>query len=227
MIVLGGSVFNRYYWIGLVCLYLIPVVIYGFVFGVGVWDSHDDWSKMGGALGGIYSPLIAFTTLLLLYRQQRFNEMTYEQTTRSDFIQRVYAKCESYISLAGAQCSKLDANALDKFINLLALYVETEDKESRESIFELLNIEFRPQLASLTRAGVTIHHMKNSDVDLTGQISDLRVYAASLIDVDVLIAHDSYHREFIGDGSYYSFEPSPSELERMQKGLEEIRNGKS
>ncbi|MCD9115912.1 hypothetical protein [Pseudomonas bijieensis] len=49
----------------------IPVVIYTYEFGVGIWSSHDDWAKMGSALGGIYAPILSALTLYMIYRQLR------------------------------------------------------------------------------------------------------------------------------------------------------------
>ncbi len=29
-----------------------PVTLYGYVFGFGLWDSNEDWARMGSAVGG-------------------------------------------------------------------------------------------------------------------------------------------------------------------------------
>lgn len=49
----------------------IPLVIYTYEFGVGIWSTHDDWAKMGSALGGIYAPILSVLTLYMIYRQLR------------------------------------------------------------------------------------------------------------------------------------------------------------
>ncbi len=212
------------FWILAVFVFLSPVIVYASVFGIGVWQSHDDWSKMGGALGGIYSPLIAFTTLLLLYRQQQFSEKSHKQKMEADFIRDANSKCESYITLAGAQCAKLDSNKLNEFEALLNLYVDLHSEDEKFKVFNDLNNDFRPQLTSLARAGSTLHHMRKSKTDLTGQVSDLRMYAASLIDIDLLLSYDKFHRFYNKDESYYSFEPSPDEIDRIEKEFSKREN---
>ncbi|HEN8735876.1 TPA: hypothetical protein U8207_004324 [Pseudomonas putida] len=48
-----------------------PVALYAYTFGLGIWSTHDDWAKMGSALGGIYAPILSALTLYLIYRQLR------------------------------------------------------------------------------------------------------------------------------------------------------------
>ncbi|MDM5125111.1 hypothetical protein [Aeromonas rivipollensis] len=50
-------------------LFFIPVILYTFKFGVGLWETHDDWSLMGSALGGIYGPITSITTCVILFVQ--------------------------------------------------------------------------------------------------------------------------------------------------------------
>jgi len=48
---------------------LIPVIVYGFQFGIGAWKYHSQWAEMGSALGGIYSPILTILMVLLLFKQ--------------------------------------------------------------------------------------------------------------------------------------------------------------
>lgn len=50
---------------------LIPLAIYTYQFGLGIWPTHDGWAKMGSALGGIYAPILSVLTLYMIYRQLR------------------------------------------------------------------------------------------------------------------------------------------------------------
>lgn len=212
------------FWVLAAFIFLLPIIFYASVFGLGVWRSHDDWAKMGSALGGIYSPLVAFTTLLLLYRQQQFSEKSHKQKMEADFIRNAFSKCESYITLAGAQCAKLDSIKLKEFEALLNLYASLDTEEERFATLNDLNFGFRPQLTSLSRVGTTIHHMRKSEVNLTGQVSDLRMYTASLIDIYLLLSHDKFSRAFHKDDTYYSFDPSPDELDRIEKEFRKRNN---
>lgn len=49
----------------------MPLAIYTYQFGLGIWPTHDDWAKMGSALGGIYAPILSALTLYMIYRQLR------------------------------------------------------------------------------------------------------------------------------------------------------------
>ncbi|MFM2623043.1 hypothetical protein [Vibrio owensii] len=211
-------------WAFLIVTYLIPILLYAYTFGVGVWKEHQSWSEMGSALGGIYSPLVAFTTLLLLYRQQSFHEDSHKKSEETDFKRHAFSKCESYITMASAQVSKLTESEQALLQEAFEAYVKESSEEERYKLFHGIDVKFRAQVASLTRVGTTIHHMKKSDVDLRGQISDLRVYASSLIDLDLLLAHDEFHRAFTGDKTYYSFELSQEEEAYYEREMEKLRS---
>ncbi|MCG7553093.1 hypothetical protein [Pseudoalteromonas sp. Of11M-6] len=49
---------------------LTPIALYIFNFGFGLWSTHDNWAKMGSALGGIYSAIFAFLAYRLLATQK-------------------------------------------------------------------------------------------------------------------------------------------------------------
>lgn len=52
----------------------LPIIAYAYQFGVGLWDTHEQWAEMGSALGGIYAPILSIFTFLLLFGQ--FNIQT-------------------------------------------------------------------------------------------------------------------------------------------------------
>lgn len=48
-----------------------PVLVYISHFGMAISSSHARWAEMGSAMAGIYGPVIAGLTLLMLFRQTR------------------------------------------------------------------------------------------------------------------------------------------------------------
>ncbi|MFQ1769118.1 hypothetical protein ACK37F_20185 [Aeromonas veronii] len=64
----------------IILLFFVPIMLYMFKFGVGLWGTHDDWALMGTALGGIYGPITSVITCLILFiqiktqREDRYNQ---------------------------------------------------------------------------------------------------------------------------------------------------------
>ncbi|MBN6792126.1 hypothetical protein JRG49_19300 [Pseudomonas fulva] len=211
---------DMFFFIALLMLAL-PMVIYSYQFGFGIWPAHEDWSRMGGALGGIYSPMIALLTLALLYRQQKFAESSHEQTVRTELIRNAVNKGETNVMLAAKAMEKLDDGELCQFRALLELYIEQRGEQEKEEVFAQL-YEYHYQLSSLGRAGAIIHHMKDIGIDMSGHITDLRGYAASIMDLETLLVHDSFVRCYMNDPSYYAFDISDEEKNDIERRCNEL-----
>lgn len=71
--VLGGAVVSL----------LLPIAVYIWTFGASISTNHARWGEMGSAMSGIYSPVLAFLALLVVYgqlkSQNRFNEHEIDQ----------------------------------------------------------------------------------------------------------------------------------------------------
>jgi hypothetical protein len=52
-----------------VLLFLLPLALYAYKFGFGLWGDHKQWAAMGGFFSGIYSPVIALLALVILAGQ--------------------------------------------------------------------------------------------------------------------------------------------------------------
>lgn len=53
----------------IVAAVVAPVAVYVIVFGFSLSPDHSRWAEFGSAIGGIYSPLVAFLTLGVLRKQ--------------------------------------------------------------------------------------------------------------------------------------------------------------
>ncbi|MGF1767442.1 hypothetical protein L4D06_08650 [Enterovibrio makurazakiensis] len=68
---------------------ILPIYFYQDAFGWGVWKSHKQWAEMGSALGGIYSPILALLTLVVLMLQ-------YAQSVKNDAYSQAMYQTSSY-----------------------------------------------------------------------------------------------------------------------------------
>ena len=72
--------------LALISLLALPMVIYVKIFGFGVWTSHKELGVMGSAIGGIYSAIFAFLTLLVLIGQSIFYLRSHKYMLDMEFI---------------------------------------------------------------------------------------------------------------------------------------------
>ena len=211
---------GMFFLIALIIL-ISPIAIYSYQFGFGIWGAHEDWSRMGSALGGLYSPIIALLTLALLYRQQKFSESSHEKNVRTELVRNAVNKGETNVMLAAKALEKLNERELNQFRVLLESYVEQRDEQAKERVFEKLQT-YRYQLTSLWRAGSTIHHMRDVGIDMSAHITDLRGYAASIMDLETLLAHDAFTRCYMNNPSYHSFDISEEEKNDIDRRCREL-----
>lgn len=47
-------------------LLFLPATLYFYKFGFGLWETHEDWAKMGGFFGGVLGPILASFSLFFL-----------------------------------------------------------------------------------------------------------------------------------------------------------------
>ena len=60
-------------------LLLLPIVAYTYKFGIGLWSSPSQWSDLGGYIGGVYTPILALLTLLVLCVQIYLQALQHKQ----------------------------------------------------------------------------------------------------------------------------------------------------
>ena len=85
-------------------VFISPVVLYGYQFGIGLWSEHSKWAELGSFLSGVYSPVIAlFAFIVLLVQaswQSKINKYQYDISYISanrDVIDYYIEKMEQYL----------------------------------------------------------------------------------------------------------------------------------
>lgn len=53
----------------IILMLIAPVAAYVFQFGVGFWEKSEEWSDLGGYIGGVYAPILTLLTLSVLLVQ--------------------------------------------------------------------------------------------------------------------------------------------------------------
>ena len=44
----------------------LPLALYAYRFGFGLWESHSRWGEFGSFMGGVYAPILTILTLAIL-----------------------------------------------------------------------------------------------------------------------------------------------------------------
>lgn len=91
---------RRDYWkiLLLLLVLLSPIILYAWVFGAKVSSDHTRWSEFGSAIGGIYSPMIAVLTLLVLLRQVSLQQQLTKYEFDQGYLQQARQDLEFYCS---------------------------------------------------------------------------------------------------------------------------------
>ncbi|MFC3203245.1 hypothetical protein ACFOEW_15645 [Alteromonas oceani] len=88
--------------IGIVSIVLaLPVLLYTINFGVGFWQDQDEWANLGSYVGGIYTPILALLTLIVLcvqiylqVIQHRQNLVTIQETQLTEYLNELNSELD-------------------------------------------------------------------------------------------------------------------------------------
>jgi hypothetical protein len=75
---------------------LSPIAVYLFIFGGSISTDHGRWAEFGSAIGGIYSPLVALLTLVVLLKQVQLQSQTSIREADYAFVQSAKEEIEFY-----------------------------------------------------------------------------------------------------------------------------------
>jgi hypothetical protein len=74
-----------------------PLIVYVSVFGVTISHDHGRWGEMGSAMSGIYSPVLAFLALLVVYGQLKSQNRFQEHEIDQRYIEQNRADIHFYL----------------------------------------------------------------------------------------------------------------------------------
>ena len=101
---------NKRGWIafGLVAaILLVPVAVYIYTFGFTVTSDHGRWSEMGSAMAGIYTPILAVLTLLVLLAQVGLQEKMNRHTFDQAFVQDARSDVHFYLDQIAQELARI------------------------------------------------------------------------------------------------------------------------
>lgn len=133
-----------------------PIVVYLIVFGVALSSDHSRWAEFGAAIGGIYSPLVAFLTLVVLRSQVQLQAQMNTHIADQAFLEQAREDVEFY-------CTQLA-----QVMGAMAL----PNKTLREFLHEVFASPDATDLDSerLRHLAAEFHRLFPATVDLWGAI---------------------------------------------------------
>ena len=70
---------QKYFTWGNFLVLIAPIAAYIFQFGIGFWEKSEEWSGLGGYIGGVYAPILALLTLSVLCIQIYLQALQHRQ----------------------------------------------------------------------------------------------------------------------------------------------------
>ncbi|MCB4810677.1 hypothetical protein LG204_05045 [Methylovorus menthalis] len=90
--------------------FLLPLALYVYSFGIQISNDHERWAEFGSAMGGIYSPLLAVCTLVVLGAQvtlQRRQTALQQQINTHEYDQAFLLQSRSDIEFYGSKMNEV------------------------------------------------------------------------------------------------------------------------
>ncbi|PMJ97759.1 hypothetical protein [Vibrio sp. 10N.261.55.A7] len=178
--------------IAIVILLAAPIVIYTKSFGIGVWSNHNDWGVMGSAIGGIYTALFAFLTLLVLIGQSSFQLRSHKYVVDMEFIRD---NRSDYNELFHKLTELLVANSSAAQNDLLIIIESIPDEDIlKPETFKLIRdyVTHHVQVLSIWRAlqPILIGLSYNQRFPYQNSFEAIRLKTSSILGLRVCIALD-------------------------------------
>lgn len=73
---------DRLYLVIIGLILVIPIAVYAYQFGFGLWETNEEWAEMGSAIGGLYTPILAILTLVVLVKQLQLQKDMHKHEQR-------------------------------------------------------------------------------------------------------------------------------------------------
>jgi hypothetical protein len=115
----------------LIAILLLPIFVYAYTFGLTLSRNHERWAEFGSAMSGIYSPILAIFTLVVLLNQYRLQKLLTDHQQNHTQIERNIADLEFFSVRLEAYLAQ-DAGPYGRVYNLIRT-------EFQPNSLELLN----------------------------------------------------------------------------------------
>jgi hypothetical protein len=141
--------------VAVLLVYAAPILFYGLMFGPTIATEHVRWAEFGSAMAGIYAPIVALTTLVILVRQTKLqSQINGHQYDQAHLVQ-ARADLDFYASkLAESLEDRVRPNTtVRQYLrhHFRTLRIEDLDKEELREVAEKLNSS-SPQMFDLWSA---------------------------------------------------------------------------
>ncbi|MGQ0333108.1 hypothetical protein [Halomonas elongata] len=177
----------------LVVAIFLPIGLYIKVFGVGLWDKHEDWARMGSFFGGILGPIITGSTLVFLGMQIKLQS----QQRRDEEVRHICSECERDILKALPIIEEffVDGENISKIQQQWEKYRDAKKAGDKEKAFDVAKEAFSGSfyfLASWSQVEVSLSKLKDLNPN---KYNVMRWHIFSRLDVYVLGYVDSLRSE--------------------------------
>lgn len=186
-------------WMKVVCFSLLlvaiflPIGLYIKAFGIGLWDKHEDWARMGSFFGGMLGPIITGSTLVFLGMQIKLQS----QQRRDEEIRYICSECEGDIIKALPIAEKFfdSRDSVSELKKKWKDYRDAKNSGDNKKASELAEQAFEGDfyfLASWSQIEVSLRTLKNLNSD---KYNIMRWYIFAKFDVHALGYVDSLRSE--------------------------------
>ena len=180
-------------------LYLAPLVVYGVIFGPGLAKDHTRWAEFGSAMAGIYAPIVALTTLVVLARQTRLQAQINNHQYDQAYIVQARMDIDFYATklAENLQHHAVPGVTIKQFLhgNFQAPNLKNLDSEEPRRLALSLELS-APQIFSMWTAIYPIfaglESKKDSFFEMTLTSSIQRLIA--LLSFETCVCLENYHR---------------------------------
>lgn len=182
-----------------ILVYAAPIIFYGFFFGPALSKDHVRWAEFGSAMAGIYAPIVALTTLVLLARQTRLQHQINNHQFDQAYIVQARADVDFYATRL-AESLKIDAlpgTTIQQFLHQHFQPPSTLDLDEEQRRRLAASLEFStPQIFGMWSAIYPIiaglESKKDSFFQMTLTSSLQRLIA--LLSFETCVCLENYYR---------------------------------
>jgi hypothetical protein len=185
--------------LAVLCIYLAPALVYGYIFGPDLSRDHERWAEFGSAIAGIYAPIVALTTLAVLARQTKLqaqiNNHQYDQT----YILQARAEVDFYATRLSEhlQSHALPGITIKAFLHQHFQGSKVKDLDDEELRRLALSLELSsPQIFAMWTAiypiFVGLESKKDPFLAMTLMSAIQRLIA--LLSFETCVCLENYHR---------------------------------